>query len=345
MARSRYRVDDDLRLPRKRKGGSDLAGFLNLGPIGWCFVGLAGLVLIFLGFSFAFASRDFGEFSSRTGAVLIGLAILWFLGVALNDSFGAFGFSVATLIVGVVLMWLSRRVMIGLTFALFAVPWAGLPVMIANFRIARHALLLHVLGYTLWLGSIMAMFAGEAVFRRDPRSDVREREPDRVPHPRNEASDPQPSFNPAGIPNDAVFLTQFVIEDPISGPWPVTAGHTGSPEKLPVRLGGRVSPHGIGMHPPNGPKSAAASFTIGGNYHRFKGWVGLNDHRIDALTPVRFTIKADGKTIWESDDLMRSSPPVAFDVDVSGVERLTLETRTRLHVHAHAVWFEPHMLK
>ena len=58
---------------------------------------------------------------------------------------------------------------------------------------------------------------------------------------------------------------------------------------------------------------------------------------------VVFAAYGDGRKVWESAGFNKSGAAVEFDIDVTGVEVLTLETRMKdgHHHAAHATWLDP----
>ncbi|BDI28999.1 hypothetical protein CCAX7_10500 [Capsulimonas corticalis] len=86
----------------------------------------------------------------------------------------------------------------------------------------------------------------------------------------------------------------------------------------PLSIGGRKFANGVGAH-------AAGEFAIDlhGAARRFSAWVGVDD---DAQPPgsVTFQLLGDGKTLWESGVMRAGAPAKEADVDLRGVQRLTL---------------------
>ena len=86
----------------------------------------------------------------------------------------------------------------------------------------------------------------------------------------------------------------------------------------PLSIGGRKFAHGIGTH-------AVEEFAIDlhGTARRFSAWVGVDD---SAQPPgsVTFQVLGDGKVLWESGVMRAGTPAREVDVDLQGVQRLTL---------------------
>jgi beta-galactosidase len=86
----------------------------------------------------------------------------------------------------------------------------------------------------------------------------------------------------------------------------------------PLSIGGRKFAHGVGTH-------AVGEFALDlhGTARRFRAWVGVDDA---AQSPgsVTFQVLGDGKVLWESGVMRAGAPAQEVDVDLQGVERLTL---------------------
>jgi hypothetical protein len=111
-----------------------------------------------------------------------------------------------------------------------------------------------------------------------------------------------------------------------------------------VVVDGKVSPHGIFMHPvPQG--SASASYSLSGKYGEFRAKVGLNDSSKGPLSPMTFVVSGDAQVLWRS-------PPVNVPADtfecmlpIKGVKILKLEVEAKADTGgAHGAWIEPHVL-
>jgi serine/threonine protein kinase len=142
---------------------------------------------------------------------------------------------------------------------------------------------------------------------------------------------------------DVLFLTDLTPLAAVGWPTPVPPpGFDGT-----VRVGGELSRHGIFLHPPP-PFEPPASITykLGKGYSRFAAGVAINDSAPPFGAPVIFTVYGDGKPRWKSKDVTRQGPPQACDLDVRGVNELTIEvTCPDVPIGAHAVWVEPRLVK
>ena len=88
----------------------------------------------------------------------------------------------------------------------------------------------------------------------------------------------------------------------------------------PLKVGGREYAKGIGTL-----SESQVSYRIFGRFAKFVASVGL-DEGVRRPSPARaiFELRGDGKTLWKSDTISRGSAAVPVNVDVSGVNELTL---------------------
>jgi hypothetical protein len=106
-----------------------------------------------------------------------------------------------------------------------------------------------------------------------------------------------------------------------------------APEGI-LASGGRIFAHGFYAHAP-----ATHVWNLDGSWKSLKGNAGLADG-FDGS--VKFTIEGDGKTLWKS-DLVKSAGILPFDVDLTGVKRLTLRSDDGGDGRSSdwALWLEP----
>ena len=71
------------------------------------------------------------------------------------------------------------------------------------------------------------------------------------------------------------FLCDLEEFDVVNGKWPFTKGETGDGHV--IKVGGRKSPHGLGMHPPWAPKFASVKYKLGMEAALFKATVAIDD--------------------------------------------------------------------
>lgn len=87
----------------------------------------------------------------------------------------------------------------------------------------------------------------------------------------------------------------------------------------PLSIRGKTYAKGLGVH-----AISRLTFDINRGYKRLLAEVGLDDSAGD-LASVEFKIYADGKLVWESGVLRRSSGAKAIDLEVLNVNQLILE--------------------
>jgi hypothetical protein len=157
----------------------------------------------------------------------------------------------------------------------------------------------------------------------------------------NQPFDIDPVAKSAGRRLYVVALTPFDYQP---GPWRYAAGATGSAAEHPIKVQDRAFPYGISACPPDSLKESwRVSFVAGGEFRRLRGGCGLNDYVAAPWGKIAFSVWGDGKKLWESTPLSGGTRSAVFDVDVSKVKVLTLETRVveGSHLHCHAVWLDP----
>jgi hypothetical protein len=179
--------------------------------------------------------------------------------------------------------------------------------------------------------------------------------PDLHPPAPAPADEPPPPTDPVNAPFDVdprlerapaamVYLTDMQEFDWKKGPWNFGKnGSLGDPEKSRVRVNGRESPHGLGMHPPSKPDHCRVRYALGGKAVVFKAAVGFNDlNNGRPPGPVRFVVFGDGKFLWQSSIMQARNTLEDAVVDVSGVKVLELQVRGEgFNFGSHAVWVEP----
>jgi hypothetical protein len=144
-------------------------------------------------------------------------------------------------------------------------------------------------------------------------------------------------------------MTPFETENWIKGPpLPPDDEQERRPPPPPitwVSVQGRLSPHGIFMHPPLSPEGGTSRlrYRLDGQYTRFDAEVSMNDGPPEpADMPVTFAVYGDGRLLWKSREVRDQEDAQACTVPVEGVEVLTIEvTCPGDPRNAHAVWIEP----
>jgi serine/threonine protein kinase len=147
----------------------------------------------------------------------------------------------------------------------------------------------------------------------------------------------------AGNPSDVVFLSDFPVSRVTPPPFhPNPPGFDGT-----IRVGERISPHGILLHPaPQHRPPATMIYALDKEYRRFNAEVAFNNSAPPDAPPVFFAVYLDGKLKWESGPVSRSAPPKACDLAVTDVTELTLQVWVEGNERgAHAVWIEPRVTK
>lgn len=122
-------------------------------------------------------------------------------------------------------------------------------------------------------------------------------------------------LNAAGEPVGSVSIAAARLGDPKFNQ-PIGDANF---QSWPMKLQSTMYDHGIGVYGPG-----EMDFDLGGSHLRFQGLVGVDtDTYGDAHTQVQ--IIGDGQVLWDSGQIHPWDPPTPFDVDVSGVRRLTLK--------------------
>ena len=101
-----------------------------------------------------------------------------------------------------------------------------------------------------------------------------------------------------------------------------------------LTCGGTVFSHGFYAHAP-----AKHVWNLGGTWKRLKGSAGLADGNDGS---IRFVIEGDGRELWKS-DLVKTSRPLSYDLDLTGIQTLTLRTEDGGDTNRSdwALWLEP----
>lgn len=160
------------------------------------------------------------------------------------------------------------------------------------------------------------------------------------PESPNQPFEVDPSAKAAGKTLYLSVLTPFAYK---AGPWKLGIGGRGDNPKSPILVQKKEYKYGISMHPPQTEQgSCLVSFVPSGEFKKFKGWAAINDGQ-DPWGQVLFSVWGDGKKLWESQPLTKANTAVGFDIDVTGVKVLTLDTRMKEGHHhtANAVWLDP----
>jgi predicted Zn finger-like uncharacterized protein len=163
--------------------------------------------------------------------------------------------------------------------------------------------------------------------------------------------DPKPPFavDPKLLgAGPVVYLTDLQEFDVKNGPWQFGKhGSLGDPNNGVISVHGKESPHGLGMHPPNGPDFGRVRYALGGKAEVFKASVAYNDYRADLPAgPTHFSVLGDGKELWKSGAIQNRNAVEDAVVDVSGAKVLELRVQADgSNWNCHAVWLEPRLYK
>jgi hypothetical protein len=85
----------------------------------------------------------------------------------------------------------------------------------------------------------------------------------------------------------------------------------------PLLLGGKPYAKGLALH-----SRTKLVYRLPDAFRRFVAIIGIDD-RVDTRGHVEFRVEADGRTLFQQ-ELTGSSDPLALDLDIAGVRRLTL---------------------
>ena len=137
-----------------------------------------------------------------------------------------------------------------------------------------------------------------------------------------------PGGSAAGAASPAFLSDLPLIEDhnPIKAP-PLPPGLPEPPPFTGVRVHNRPASHGIFMHPPMQPEGGTAglSYKLGGMYARFGAEASLNDGPPESMTPLTFTVRGDGRILWQSHPIRRQDDAERREISVRGVDVVTIE--------------------
>lgn len=153
--------------------------------------------------------------------------------------------------------------------------------------------------------------------------------------------------NTAPTQSQPVFVKSLKPIASVNWPLPLTPEGTPMPRDpfRVIRVNGKLSPNGIGMHPSfDGP--ASVSYSLGKQYRTFEAQVSLNESSSGSHSPIHFRVFGDGRLLWESKPVGTDNDTQDCKVSVEGVDVLKLEADARGMAHgAHGVWLEPMLRK
>jgi hypothetical protein len=143
----------------------------------------------------------------------------------------------------------------------------------------------------------------------------------------------------------SAYLTDLAEFDVQAGPCPIGKhGSLGNGSAIVVQ--GKERRKGLGMHPPNPPGIAKACYRIDQQRATLQGGVALNDTAESPFGAAVFTIRGDGKLLWQSQPVKARGQVTDFAVVIEGVDVLEMSvTAEGLAHYVHAVWVEPRLTK
>ncbi|HZX06403.1 NPCBM/NEW2 domain-containing protein [Kribbella sp.] len=143
---------------------------------------------------------------------------------------------------------------------------------------------------------------------------------------------------PIPAPTGTAYVSDLAFVSTTNGWGPVerdtSNGEQAAGDGLPITLNGTVYPKGLGVH-----ANGSVVVYLGGACHRFTATTGVDDE-VDPFGTVRFTVSGDGSTLADTPVLTNASAPYPLDVDVTGVQYLTLAVGDAgdSNAHDHADW-------
>jgi hypothetical protein len=147
--------------------------------------------------------------------------------------------------------------------------------------------------------------------------------------------------------NSVAFLADLPEFDVKDGAWPFTKDGGIGNNKDKIKVKGKPSPKGLGMHPPAAPEFASVKYRLGKQAEVFKTTVAIDDTATFCFTPAIFTILGDGKELFRSKWIAHNpSRTQDCSVSVKGVDVLELRVGCVGHNSGvHAVWVDPRLLQ
>lgn len=140
-----------------------------------------------------------------------------------------------------------------------------------------------------------------------------------------------------------VYLSDLENFDVQAGPCPLGKnGELGNGSR--IRVQEKDIPKGLGMHPPDPPMVAKASYRLGKQRAVLRGGAALNDTAENPWGAAIFAIHGDGKLLWKSPPIKKRGEVAEFRLDLKDVDVLQLSVEVDgLSHYVHAVWVEPRL--
>ena len=123
-------------------------------------------------------------------------------------------------------------------------------------------------------------------------------------------------FLPGTVLANGVWLSSLDLQQMVTG-WSVAKADR-SITNRPIRIGGNSFEKGLGTH-----SNSRFRVKLGGNGQRFTAQVGIADD-VEGKGSVEFMIIGDRNELWRSEPMKGGDAPRPVDLDVSGMETLTL---------------------
>lgn len=116
-------------------------------------------------------------------------------------------------------------------------------------------------------------------------------------------------------------------------------------KKKPIRsiVDGKESPHGLAMHPGDGPQGDCfVKYELPKGARRFVATTTLDENGSFAHCGIGFEVIADGKSVWKSKTINKDNQFDKCDIAIEDCRNLELRTYTVTKAFGgHAVWIEP----
>lgn len=143
---------------------------------------------------------------------------------------------------------------------------------------------------------------------------------------------------------NADYLVDLTAVSATVGFWTLGQGEFPASEAAmiihqPISSHEKTYPFGLFAHAPSN-----LQYTLNGQYTRFITEISLNQSACG--DGAQFAVSLDGKEIYHSPNLLPSTAPIALDLDVSGGQRLKLETLPGPDVSCDwTIWGDPYLVK
>jgi len=108
-----------------------------------------------------------------------------------------------------------------------------------------------------------------------------------------------------------------------------------------LELRGKKFRKGLGVH-----SKSEITYGLAGKFSRFQAVIGIDDE-VGKKGSVVFAVLGDGKELYRSPEIVGGGEPVALDVKVEGVGRLTLRVDfgRDFHIADHADWADARLVR